>query len=161
MCPYHDEKSGLSRRNFLTKSAGLAAAVGTGLSAQAAPDTKGQKVTQTEASEQSSRHLTEPFWGRHQSGIITPVQSHTYIAALDLVATSREDVIQLLRKWTSTAARLASGQPAEPVANETDAPAGDSADALELPSARLTLTFSFGPGLFTKEGKDRYGLAAR
>ena len=77
------------------------------------------------------------------------------------MATSREDVIQLLRKWTTTATRLMSGQPAEPVADDTNLPAGDSADALELPPARLTLTFSFGPGLFTKDGKDRYGLAAR
>ena len=43
MNPQDDEKSRLSRRNFLTKSAGLAAAVGAGLSAQAAPDSKQAK----------------------------------------------------------------------------------------------------------------------
>jgi len=30
-----------------------------------------------------------------------------------------------------------------------------------LPPARLTLTFGFGAGLFLKDGKDRYGLAAQ
>lgn len=161
MNPSEDPKSRLSRRNFLTKSAGLAAAVGAGISAQAAPDNKAQKVNQPEAPEQNTRNLTEPFLGRHQSGILTPVQSHTYFAALDLVANSANDIVQMLRKWTVTATRLTTGQPAEPLGNDGEAPGPDSADALELPTARLTLTFSFGPGLFTKDGKDRYGLAAR
>jgi deferrochelatase/peroxidase EfeB len=37
----------------------------------------------------------------------------------------------------------------------------DSGEALGLPSARLTVTFGFGAGLFIRDGKDRYGLAAR
>jgi deferrochelatase/peroxidase EfeB len=32
---------------------------------------------------------------------------------------------------------------------------------MDLPLARLTVTFGFGAGLFTKDGQDRYGLAAR
>jgi deferrochelatase/peroxidase EfeB len=39
--------------------------------------------------------------------------------------------------------------------------AADSAEAMGLPAARLTLTFGVGPGLFVKDGKDRYGVAAR
>jgi deferrochelatase/peroxidase EfeB len=38
---------------------------------------------------------------------------------------------------------------------------GDSGEAMGLPLARLTLTFGFGPGLFTSDGVDRFGLAAR
>ena len=33
-------------------------------------------------------------------------------------------------------------------------------EALDLPAARLTVTFGFGAGLFVRDGKDRYGLAA-
>ena len=41
------------------------------------------------------------------------------------------------------------------------APYEDSGEALGLNPARLSLTFGFGPGLFTRDGVDRYGLAAR
>ena len=39
--------------------------------------------------------------------------------------------------------------------------AGDTGETMGQPAARLTLTFGFGAGLFTKDGKDRYGLAAK
>jgi len=44
---------------------------------------------------------------------------------------------------------------------DPDAPASDSGEAVGLAPARLTITFGFGPGLFVKDGKDRFGLAAR
>ncbi len=53
------------------------------------------------------------------------------------------------------------GQPDDVPAQGKDAPAADPADVLGLSPSRLTLTFGFGPGLFTKGGHDRYGLAAQ
>ena len=106
------------------------------------------------------RNRIEPFWGTHQGGITTPQQSHTYMAALDLVTAKRDDVIGMLRAWTSDAARMSIGQPAQ-TARQNIAPPPDSGEAVDLPAARLTLTFGFGAGLFDKEGKDRYGLAAQ
>jgi deferrochelatase/peroxidase EfeB len=103
---------------------------------------------------------TEAFWGRNQAGIVTPQQAHTQFVALDLVTERRADVIALLRSWTEAAARMTAGQPAGPLDGDPDKPAGDSADATGLPPSRLTLTFGFGPGLFEKDGKDRYGLKA-
>lgn len=41
------------------------------------------------------------------------------------------------------------------------AAAGDTGETMGQPAARLTLTFGFGAGLFTRDGKDRYGLAAK
>ena len=38
---------------------------------------------------------------------------------------------------------------------------GDSGETLGLPPRRLTLTFGFGPGLFEKNGVDRFGLRER
>lgn len=102
----------------------------------------------------------EPFYGPHQAGIVTPQQSHTYFATFDLVASRREDVVALLRKWTNAAARLTAGQSAEPISDDVTIAAGDSGEALGLPTARLTITFGFGAGLFVKDGKDRYGLQA-
>jgi deferrochelatase/peroxidase EfeB len=42
-----------------------------------------------------------------------------------------------------------------------DSPPTDTGEALGLPPSGLTLTFGFGPTLFEKDGKDRFGLRAR
>ena len=141
-----------SRRGFLTTAGSLVAAgsVGFGAEAATAPVAKAPKLP-----------AMEPFWGARQAGILTPPQNHTYFAAFDLTTTKREDVVKLLRLWTEAAARLTRGEPAQAIGKDPSVPAGDSADGLGLPPARLTLTFGFGSGLFTKDGQDRYGLAAR
>ena len=104
--------------------------------------------------------MAVPFNGPHQAGILTPTQNHTYLAAFDLVTDTRPEVEDLLRRWTEAARRMTQGAPAANMdgAPPTD-PAPDTGEALGLGAARLTLTFGFGAGLFTKEGKDRYGLA--
>jgi deferrochelatase/peroxidase EfeB len=106
------------------------------------------------------RSRTEQFWGTHQGGITTPLQSHSYAAALDLVTTKRDDVVAILRAWTSASAKMTIGEPAQTAGPDTGPPP-DSGEALGLPPARLTLTFGFGAGLFAKDGNDRYGLAAQ
>src|SRR6202044_1090346 len=95
------------------------------------------------------------------AGIMTPQQTHTYVMAMDLTTTRRADIEQLLRSWTEIAARVTAGQTAATIGSDLTQPAADSADALGLAPARLTVTFGFGPGLFVKDGKDRYGLAAQ
>ena len=141
-----------SRRGFLATAGSLVAAGGLGISAEAATPPVGQPSAATPTA--------EPFWGPRQAGILTPAQSHTYFAAFDLTTTKREDVVKLLKLWTEASARLARGEPAEPIPTDKSVPSGDSADGLGLGPARLTLTFGFGAGLFTKDGQDRYGLAA-
>ena len=134
-----------TRRALVHAAAGLAAAAAAGV------------ATGGSAAEQRD-DLAEPFWGAHQGGIITPAQSHTYTAALDLVSDKRDDLILLLRVWTSAAAAMSAGQPVPP--DIVPGPA-DSGEAIGLPAARLTVTFGFGGSLFVKDGKDRYGLAAQ
>jgi deferrochelatase/peroxidase EfeB len=126
----------------------------------------------------------EPFWGEHQSGIVTPPQHQLYFAAFDLVTTKREDVVKLLQAWTAAAARMAEGQTAQPMesglrlavprppadankdgdsyeaADPRTTPA-DTGEALGMSPSRLTISFGFGPGVFVKDGKDRFGLASR
>jgi deferrochelatase/peroxidase EfeB len=138
-----------SRRGLLAGAGGLAAALGTSLAARAG------------ASAAVALPATEPFWGAHQAGILTPAQGHSYFATLDLVTTKPGDIVQLLRAWTDAAARMTAGQTAAPPVADLDAPASDSSDALGLPASRLTVTFGFGAGVFEKDGHDRYGLAAR
>jgi deferrochelatase/peroxidase EfeB len=143
-----DDTSAASRRGFLTATAGLVAASGFGGAAPAS------------ATMMPAGGGTEPFWGAHQAGIVTPAQTHTYFAAFDLTTTKRDQVVDMLRRWTAAAALMSAGQPAGLQPHDDNAPAADTGDVLGLPPSRLTLTFGFGAGLFVKDGNDRYGLAA-
>ena len=134
-----------SRRGIITGAGGLLALAGA-----ASPAPAAERPASTVA-----------FWGARQAGITTPQQTHTYFMAFDLTAAKQADVVALLRAWTQVASRLTAGQTAEPFDKSLDTPGKDSADALGLNPARLTLTFGFGAGLFIKDGVDRYGLAAR
>ncbi|OIQ84364.1 putative deferrochelatase/peroxidase EfeN precursor [mine drainage metagenome] len=144
-------KPSTGKRMFVARAALAAATALAALSAVASPQTASEPPLP----------MTVPFRGEHQSGITTPMQSHTYFMAFDLVTTKREDVVLLLKAWTDAAAKM-SREPenVDPHANPDRIP-GHSGAALGLPPARLTITFGFGPGLFEKDGVDRYGLAAR
>lgn len=151
-----------SRRGFL-KAGGAAVAAGASLGTGLTTSQNAQARTQPHAPA-DPQLAVEPFYGAHQGGIVTPQQSHTYVAALDLSTDRREDVIALLRAWTDAAARLTQGGTAAPLPTDSagaSKAAPDSGDVLGLGPCGLTITFGFGPGLFTHEGKDRYGLAAR
>ena len=102
-----------------------------------------------------------PFYGAHQAGITTPMQSNLYFAAFDLAATNRQEVIALLQTWTAAAARMSAGLPAMPGEQDEFAPPLDSGEAVGISAQNLTITFGFGPELFVAAGQDRYGLAAR
>ena len=109
----------------------------------------------------ASRGVVEPFDGPHQAGILTPLQNHSCFVAFDLTTTDGHALVRLMRLWTEAARRMSRGQTAGPTDGDPDRPAGDSGEAVGLGPARLTLTFGFGPGLFEKDGQDRYGLRDR
>jgi deferrochelatase/peroxidase EfeB len=149
-CPFS------SRRGFM--AAAGASLLGAGIATPAAAEGQGGTPAATMPS-------IVPFWGERQGGILTPTQGHTYFAAFDLTTDKLADIAAMMRAWTEAAARMSAGEPAgplaPPLANDPDAPAGDSGEAVGLAPARLTITFGFGPGLFVKDGRDRFGLAAR
>ena len=105
------------------------------------------------------------FHGEHQAGITTPAQDRLHFTAFDVTTTDRGELEELLRAWTVAAARMTQGQPAGaygPVGGPYAAPPDDTGEAMDLPPARLTLTFGFGRSLFrTDDGEDRFGLAVR
>lgn len=135
-----------SRRRFLG-TAGLAGAAAS--------------LPAAAAARMQAAGTTLPFYGPRQQGITTPMQSALYFASFDLETEHRAELIVLLQRWTAASARMTAGLPAEPGTQQEDEPGLDSGEALGLTPARLTLTFGFGPDLFTLNGKDRYGLAAR
>ena len=142
-----------TRRGFLAATAGLAAVAGSSLASN--------PVRAHDDAQGAEARTTEPFWGAHQGGIVTPIQAHTYFAAFDLTTDKRGAVEKLLRAWTDAAALLCAGRPVDIPGADDYASEPDPADVLGLSPSRLTLTFGFGAGLFVKDGRDRYGLRAR
>ena len=77
----------------------------------------------------------------------------------------RDGLIKLLRDWTDAAARMTTGAgagPVGPTSGSYDAPPDDTGEVIGLPPAGLTITFGFGPSLFSDAaGRDRFGIKAR
>jgi deferrochelatase/peroxidase EfeB len=166
----HPESEGgrrrVSRRAFLGVAAGGAAAIGLGgLAAVGALDAGALTGDATSTSKVGLR--TYPFTGTHQAGIVTPAQDRMYTAAFDLTTTSRDALVDLLRRWTTMAARLTAGLsagPYGPTGGPYDAPPDDTGEAMDLPPAGLTITIGFGRSLFVGPvgtPVDRFGLAGR
>jgi deferrochelatase/peroxidase EfeB len=153
--------AGLSRR-------GLLGLLGAGAAGLAAGGAAGAVVAQTVSAAPASAAsaAVHPFYGAHQSGIVTPVQDHLHFASFDMAAgASRDDLRSLLEDWTYAAARMTRGldvSASGAVGGSPEAPPDDTGEALGLPASSLTITFGFGPGLFSApDGADRFGLAAR
>lgn len=146
----------LSRRGLL----GLVSAGTAGLAAGVAGTVALASVEGTTA-----HSTTVAFFGAHQAGITTAAQDRLHFAAFDLAAeTNRDDLIELLKDWTLAASRLTQGLDVSEegaVGGPRTAPPRDTGEALGLNASSLTLTFGFGPTLFTDaNGADRYGLAS-
>lgn len=158
---------GLSRRALLGLGGGLAAGVAAGFGLARAT---GAAQAATPAPT-SARPGTFAFTGAHQAGIVTPAQDRLYLAAFDVTTSSRDELVALLRRWTTIAARLTQGLsagPYGPASGPYDAPPDDTGEAADLPPAGLTITFGFGrsllvgtPGPDGSPGTDRFGLAGR
>jgi deferrochelatase/peroxidase EfeB len=150
------DSSSLSRRRLLGY-AGAGAAVG---AAGFAGGMGTARATDGQAGPGIDRY---PFHGKHQAGIVTPAQDRLHFAAFDVTATSRAELLMLLKAWTAAAAAMTQGRPVgEGTPLPYDAPPADTGEATGLHPGRLTLTFGFGPSLFRDAaGKDRFGLADR
>ncbi len=150
--------TGLSRRGLLGLVGAGAAGIALGGGAVAAIGLTTANGIGTNA--------TYPFFGAHQAGITTPAQDRLHFAAFDLSSTAtRDDLIELLKDWTFAASRLTQGLEVTEggaVDGSPLAPPDDTGEALGLPASGLTITFGFGPSLFsTDAGADRFGIADR
>ncbi|MGI5203066.1 iron uptake transporter deferrochelatase/peroxidase subunit [Spirillospora sp. CA-108201] len=148
------ERSGMSRRRMLGFSGAsllVGAAAGAGL----------DRVASAEEDDGAGDAIA--FHGAHQAGIATPVQDRLHFAAFDVTTGDRDRLVRMLKEWTAAAAAMTAGRPVGDgaVGGPAVAPPDDTGEALGLPPSRLTLTIGFGPSLFEKDGKDRFGLRAR
>jgi deferrochelatase/peroxidase EfeB len=148
----------VSRRSVL----GALGLVGVGAAAGAGGFAIGRRSSGSDpATLSASAGSAIAFHGDHQAGIATPAQDRLIFGAFDVTAADRSALVALLKLWTATAARLTLGQPAGDDNADDAAPPDDTGEALGLSPARLTITFGFGPGLFSHAGVDRFGVAAR
>lgn len=95
-------QEGVTRRDVL-KVAGLTS-LGAALYASGLEKFLPRTLT-VEASDQ------EPFYGTYQAGILTPPQNHVQVVAFDIKTERRDELVDLLKRWTRLCARLAAGLP--------------------------------------------------
>ena len=157
--PEPEQQKGLSRRG-LFGLVGASAAAGLAIGGGA-----GTAIGTTIGAARGVQTLY-PFFGTNQAGITTPAQDRLHFAAFDMSSTAtREDLEELLSDWTIAAARMTQGLEVSEggaVDGPALAPPDDTGEALDLPASGLTITFGFGPTLFsTADGVDRFGIAAQ
>lgn len=137
----------VSRRRLLTGGALTVGGALAGAGVTAAARTGGADPTQATATTQPADLATRtvPFHGTHQAGIDTPAQAHGVFLAFDLrTGVDRGALGRMMRLLSDDAERLTAGRPA----------LADTEPELALVPARLTVTFGFGPRLFTAAGLD-------
>jgi deferrochelatase/peroxidase EfeB len=145
----------VTRRSILLGSGGAAL----GLAATAAGGyAVGHPAAPDEASASSD---VVPFDGPRQAGIATPAQARLVFASFDVVSDKASDLSELLAVWTDAARKMTLGHPIGPIEGPSEVPPVDTGEATGLPPSALTLTVGVGPTLFTKNGEDRLGLAAK
>jgi deferrochelatase/peroxidase EfeB len=145
----------VTRRSMLLGGGGAAL----GLAATAAGGyAVGHTVAPDEASASSD---VVPFDGPRQAGIATPAQARLVFASFDVVSDKASDLSELLAVWTDAARKMTLGHPIGPIEGPSEVPPVDTGEATGLPPSALTLTVGVGPTLFTKNGEDRLGLAAK
>ncbi len=149
-------EQGLTRRGVISgaallgANAGLGRMLGGGTALAAATAARAPRSAAEEA---------VPFYGPHQAGVATPAQEFLQFAAFDLERDDRDALRALLKLWTAVARRLSAGEPYQPGSQQAGAAPQDTGEAIGLGPARLTLTFGFGPALFS--ARRALGLSRR
>jgi len=140
----------LSRRRFLAGAGAIAgsaalggfagSAITRGLDAR---DPQPSADSQDANSGLNSAGALEPFFGPHQSGVMTARQLHGAFAAFSLVeGFNREAATRLFRVVTENASKLVSGT----------APLSDNDPELASGASRLTITAGIGVAFFRRIG---------
>ncbi|MCD1257405.1 deferrochelatase/peroxidase EfeB [Paenibacillus athensensis] len=151
------KQNGVSRRDFLKTSA--VAGVGLALGAVGVGAVMGVgKKTSPAGTASAAEGDRISMYGVNQAGIVTPQQTYMYLAAFRMTATDRAGVIKLFREWTKFSDLSTNGGTMKSGDNPL-LPPSDTGETLDLPAAKLTVTFGFGASFFEENGKDRYGIA--
>ncbi|MGE7763389.1 iron uptake transporter deferrochelatase/peroxidase subunit [Peribacillus sp. NPDC097895] len=145
----------VSRRNML-KTAGVG-----GIGVVVGASGLGGLLNLSDSKAKGQTKDVVPFYGAHQAGITTEAQDNLYFASLEVTTDKRSDLIQLFKDWTEAAAQMTAGNLIGEASLNANMPPKDTGEAKELSPSNLTITFGVGPTLFSKDGKDRFGLKSK
>ncbi|XNM64491.1 Dyp-type peroxidase [Escherichia coli] len=115
------------------------------------------KASDAPAANANSRMETQPFYGAHQAGVLTPQQAAMMLVAFDVLAADKSDLERLLRLLTERIAFLTKGGPAPDTPNPRLPPMDSGILGAYIAPDNLTMTLSVGHSLFDT----RFGLADR
>ena len=102
-----------------------------------------------------ARMETQPFYGLHQAGVLTPQQASMMLVAFDVLASDKADLTRLFTLLTDRIAFLTTGGPAPDTPNPRLPPMDSGILGPYIAPDNLTITVSVGQSLFD----ERYGLA--
>ena len=141
----------MDRREFLKKAGIGGAGLALGLSGASAFFAN---------KEQGSKNIADgqeeiSFYGKHQAGIITPMQKNIYFVVLDLRTTDKNELIQLFKDWTDYSQKLVNGELVKKDGSNALLPPSDTGETVGLNPYRLTLTFGVSASFLTKLGLEK------
>ncbi|WP_194205678.1 iron uptake transporter deferrochelatase/peroxidase subunit [Superficieibacter sp. 1612_C1] len=142
-----------SRRRLLKHIGALGGALVVGGGCPVAHAAKPQSAPGTLSPD--ARMETQPFYGSHQAGILTPQQAAMMLVAFDVLASDKAELERLLRLLTRRFAFLTAGGPAPQTPNPRLPPTDSGILGKFIAPDNLTMTLSLGHSLFD----DRFGLA--
>ncbi|MDU2938312.1 MAG: iron uptake transporter deferrochelatase/peroxidase subunit [Enterobacteriaceae bacterium] len=142
-----------SRRRLLKHIGALGGALVVGGGCPVAHAAKPQSAPGTLSPD--ARMETQPFYGSHQAGILTPQQAAMMLVAFDVLASDKAELERLLRLLTRRFAFLTTGGPAPQTPNPRLPPTDSGILGKFIAPDNLTMTLSLGQSLFD----DRFGLA--
>lgn len=159
MTKQSDDATLTSRRRLL-KGMGIlsgALAVGGGCPVAAAAEAAAQdNAFSPGALSPNARLEAQPFYGKHQAGIVTPQQAAMMLVAFDVLAADKNDLQRLFRLLSERIAFLTKGGQAPLVTNPQLPPMDSGILGDTIYPDNLTITVSLGASLFD----ERFGLQA-
>ena len=147
-----DDLNEPSRRRLLK---GIGALGGALAISGGCPMAHAAKASDAPAANANSRMETQPFYGAHQAGVLTPQQAAMMLVAFDVLAADKSDLERLLRLLTERIAFLTKGGPAPDTPNPRLPPMDSGILGAYIAPDNLTMTLSVGHSLFDT----RFGLA--
>ena len=154
----HDDKNGVSepsRRRLLKGMGALGGALALAGGCPVAHAQKPQSAPGTLSPD--ARSETQPFYGPHQAGILTPQQASMMLVAFDVLASDKGELERLFRLLTTRIAFLTTGGPAPETPNPRLPPMDSGILGAFIAPDNLTMTLSVGHSLFDT----RFGLQAQ
>lgn len=111
---------------------------------------------------QAVQHLF-PFEGIRQAGVITDPPEAVLLVSLNVLPTTPDGLVKLMQTLTARIREMMAGQIGAASAEDESFPPRNTGELGydPLKDGRLSIMVGLGSSLFTQDGKDRFGLAAK